>query len=131
MSPLPFTVILEIGGIEFRRYDSGFYRLGETGAAPGLNESGDMTLPEAESFMGTLLPERFDTLPAPLARTMKLARLRGHAENRVATNGSIQRTREKTVFWNDLLAWHRAGKPAAELPALKAREAAMRRAGTF
>lgn len=46
-------------------------------------------------------------------------------------NGNTWRTPEKAEFINDMLDWHAAGKPAEQMPALKAREAALRAADLY
>lgn len=48
-----------------------------------------------------------------------------------AKNGMTYRTVEKKEFIDDLCDWHEAGKPADQLPALKAREAKLRADGLY
>jgi hypothetical protein len=57
------------------------------------------------------------------------AKARATAEGRVTKSGAIMRTAEAAQWRDALSAWHEAGKPADQMPALEAREAALRAAG--
>ena len=66
-----------------------------------------------------------------LASRVAAIRAKREAQGLVDVNGVARANVEQRDFYNSVQAWRDAGRPAAGLQALRAREADMRARGTF